>query len=283
MTGVISLLLILSISCVGALQSSTTSSDTGISVWDYSICAIQTLCMLGAAVMLFFVNAPYGKFANDKLAYSSLDIKLDGKIGFAIQEAPSSIVFAIVYFLYWDRVNPLNMVFFVLWEIHYIHRAFIYTFVRQKSCNQTNLSVVLMAFCFTGVNGYLTAKFALFENLEDSFSWTMLLIGIGLFIFGFLLNFQADEILLNLRKPGDKGYYIPLGWPYELVSCPNYLGEIIEWSGLFLAFRTLAGGAFVLNTCANLVPRAVSTHKWYLNKFGEKYPHQRKAIIPFLF
>lgn len=239
--------------------------------------------MLFAAVLLFFVNAPYGKFANDKLAFSKFDIKMDGKLGFAIQEAPSSIVFAIVYYLYWDRVSTMSLLYFVLWEIHYIHRAFIYTFFRQKSCNDTNLSVVAMAFCFTAINGYLTAKFALFENLQENTSAISLLVGVALFAFGFTLNYNADEILLNLRKPGDKGYYIPFGWPYKYVSCPNYLGEIIEWTGLFLAFRTLAGAAFVVNTCSNLVPRAVSTHKWYLNKFGDKYPRERTAIVPFLF
>ena len=39
----------------------------------------------------------------------------------------------------------------------------------------------------------------------------------------------------NLRKPGDKAYYIPRGGCFELVSGANFLGEIIEWFGFAIA------------------------------------------------
>ena len=38
---------------------------------------------------------------------------------------------------------------------------------------------------------------------------------------------------------------------------------------------------FFIWTIANLSPRALATHKWYLEKF-EEYPKNRKAIIPFI-
>jgi hypothetical protein len=66
-----------------------------------------------------------------------------------------------------------------------------------------------------------------------------------------------------------------------LVSCPNYLGEIIEWSGWALATWSLAGAAFALYTIANLAPRAVAYHRWYRESFND-YPPARRALLPFI-
>jgi 3-oxo-5-alpha-steroid 4-dehydrogenase 1 len=88
-------------------------------------------------------------------------------------------------------------------------------------------------------------------------------------------------VLRALRAPGERGYKIPKGGLYEWVSCPNYLGEMIEWTGWALATWSVAGLAFAVYTIANLAPRAVAHHRWYRMQFPE-YPPGRKAIIPFV-
>ncbi|KAJ6968797.1 steroid 5-alpha-reductase DET2 [Populus alba x Populus x berolinensis] len=57
---------------------------------------------------------------------------------------------------------------------------------------------------------------------------------------------------------------------------------IVEWFGWAVMTWSWAGFGFLLYTCANLVPRACANHKWYLEKFREDYPKNRKAVIPFL-
>jgi hypothetical protein len=44
------------------------------------------------------------------------------------------------------------------------------------------------------------------------------------------------------------------------VSCPNYLGEILEWIGWAIATWSLAGWVFAIWTMANLAPRAFTNH-----------------------
>jgi len=105
------------------------------------------------------------------------------------------------------------------------------------------------------------------------------LCGAALFVAGVVINVTADNTLLRLRRE-NRGYQIPRGGLYERVSCPNYLGEILEWTGWAVATWSLAGLAFALYTIANLAPRARAHHRWYRARFPE-YPSRRRALIPF--
>ena len=103
--------------------------------------------------------------------------------------------------------------------------------------------------------------------------------GTVLFLCGMLTNTRCDNILLNLRQPGDSSYKIPRGGLFELVSGANYTGEIMEWLGFTVAAGTLPAAAFAAYTFSNIAPRAHKHHLWYLEKF-EDYPKGRKAVIP---
>ena len=93
---------------------------------------------------------------------------------------------------------------------------------------------------------------------------------------------HSDNILLSLRKQGRTGYAIPDCGAFRYVSCPNYLGEILEWTGWAIATWSLGGLAFCVFTIANLVPRAFSNHRWYRDQFPD-YPPGRRALIPGVF
>ncbi|MHA1777308.1 MAG: 3-oxo-5-alpha-steroid 4-dehydrogenase, partial [Promethearchaeota archaeon] len=107
------------------------------------------------------------------------------------------------------------------------------------------------------------------------------IIGTIIWICGFIINIYSDYILRNLREPGENGYKIPYGGLFRFVSCPNYLGEILEWIGWAVLTWSISGLVFALWTIANLIPRAISHHRWYHQHF-EEYPQNRKAIIPFI-
>ncbi len=103
--------------------------------------------------------------------------------------------------------------------------------------------------------------------------------GAGVFLCGLALNIRSDNILLRLRTQGGPDYSIPRGGLFRHVSCPNYLGEILEWGGWALATWSMAGLGFFVYAAANLGPRALSNHRWYRERFAD-YPTDRKALIP---
>src|SRR5260221_167757 len=88
---------------------------------------------------------------------------------------------------------------------------------------------------------------------------------------------MESPALIALRKPGETGYRVPYGALHDLVANPNYLGEVIEWTGWAIATWSLAGASFALYTAANLVPRALANRDWLRERLPE-YPRRRRAI-----
>jgi protein-S-isoprenylcysteine O-methyltransferase Ste14 len=108
------------------------------------------------------------------------------------------------------------------------------------------------------------------------------IIGGIIFLAGFFINQAADKKLIDLRKGGRKGYFIPRGGLFDYISCPNFFGEILEWTGFALMAWNLPSLSFAVWTAANLIPRALDHHRWYNSYFKDEYPKKRKAVIPFV-
>ena len=69
--------------------------------------------------------------------------------------------------------------------------------------------------------------------------------GMIIFFTGFIINISSDNILFKLRKDGKGEYSIPNGKLFNYISCPNYLGEILEWLGWAIMVLSFAGFSFL--------------------------------------
>ncbi len=235
--------------------------------------------LLAAATMLLLhrFTAPYGRHVRRGWGPA-----LPDRIGWVAMESPAPLVFALLFALGRHRASPASWAFFGMWEAHYLHRAWIYPWTRRSRSRPMPLVIVGLGFSFNLVNAYLNGRYLF--SLSGGYPPTWLrdprfLAGLALFLAGFAINRQADHILHRLRRPGENGYRIPQGGFYRWVSCPNYLGEIAEWTGWALATWSLPGLAFAVWTAANLVPRAQAHHRWYREHFPD-YPPERKALLP---
>lgn len=108
------------------------------------------------------------------------------------------------------------------------------------------------------------------------------MVGSTVFALGMWLNITSDNILMSLRDVHGPGYHVPQRGLFKRVSCPNYLGEILEWVGWAIATWSLVGLSFAVWTVANLAPRARAHHTWYRETFPD-YPAERRALIPFVY
>eukprot|EP00977_Amphora_coffeiformis_P012168 scaffold2992_cov214-Amphora_coffeaeformis.AAC.50 len=182
-----------------------------------------------------------------------------------------------------------NYILLGFFTLHYLRRTIWYPWrMMSLQAKPVPLGIILSAMSYTSVNGYLQCQSLLafhrfpLPSYGSTTAYHLVTFGGGLVmaLAGMIINAQTDAALCRLRSLG-KGYQIPRGyWLFDYVSCPHYLGEILEWLGFFVACPTLVTASFVAFTASNLIPRAVQQHAWYQNKFGESYPAHRKAWLP---
>jgi len=228
-------------------------------------------------VVLFFVSAPYGRFSRGGWGPA-----ISSRFAWFVMEAPASLLVAFIMVFEMD-LSAVTLVFLLIWQLHYFHRVFIYPF-SLRGTRTTPVVIILMAVLFNSINAYLIGYHFVFHGDQYELAWLAsptFIIGVILYATGYVITKRSDAILRNLRDPGEDGYKVPHGFLYQYVSCPNYLGEIIQWGGWALLTWSTAGLVFLIWTMANLVPRAIAHHKWYGETFPD-YPEKRRALVPFL-
>lgn len=227
--------------------------------------------------LLLFVTAPFGR--HTKTSWGPM---INNRWAWFIMEIPSPLAFSLCFFLLGGNSSSVAYLLWSLWLFHYINRSIIYPIRQRDNKKKMPLVVTFSAIFFNVVNGFMNGY--AFSMVQYDISWwfsPFFIIGAILFTVGMVINWQSDHILLHLRQPGETHYRIPYGGFFRWVSCPNLMGETIEWIGFALMASHLGAWAFAIWTAANLLPRAWKHHQWYLKKF-EDYPKQRKAVIPFV-
>ena len=227
-------------------------------------------------IYLFFESAPYGRHIKD-----GWGVKISARLGWIVMESPCVFLMILYAILVYDQLKNYHIIFLILWLTHYIHRTLIYPFAIKMTNPYMPISIAASAFFFNIINVSIQA-YGIFYFTQFSQDWLVsntFMIGLSLFLIGMYINIKSDYIMINLKKEKGSGYHIPNSFLYKYLSAPNYFGEIIEWLGWAVLTWSISGLVFLIWVIANLFPRAISHHKWYLNKF-EDYPKNRKAIIP---
>ena len=221
--------------------------------------------------------APYGRHLREGWGPT-----VPERLGWIIMESPSVVFFAGVFAMGARRHDAAPLVLLALWELHYLQRTLVFP-LRMRAGRPMPILIPALATSFNFLNSWNNARWISNAGTYPP-EWLTdprFLLGALLFFIGFAINLSLDRILFALRGPGEQGYRVPHGGLYRWVSCPNYLGETLEWFGWALASWSFAGLAFALYTVANLVPRALQHHRWYRAQFAD-YPAGRKAIVPYL-
>jgi steroid 5-alpha reductase family enzyme len=196
-------------------------------------------------------------------------------MGWLIMELPALIIVPLMFLLSGSEMW-LHMLLTGMWLLHYIHRTLIFPFLMRTKGKRMPISIVIMAVVFNLINGVLVSSMFWAAPNEHTL---LVIVGVLIFAIGMYVNMRSDYYLISLRTSNKDSYQIPKGFLFEKISCPNHFGEILEWAGFACVAWHVGPLLFLIWTAANLIPRALSHHKWY-KRYFEEYPTNRKAIMP---
>lgn len=244
--------------------------------------AVMAFIAVIVFVVLYFVKAGYGMFLDKKWG-----VPISNKLAWIMMEAPVFIIMTLLWYNSSRRWEPVPLLFFIFFQLHYFQRSFIFPFL-IKGKNKMPVGIMLMGILFNLINGYMQGEWIFHLSPAGLYTKGWLLspqfcIGTVLFFSGMIVNIQSDHIIRNLRKPGDSKHYLPEKGLFRYVTSANYFGEIVEWIGFALLTWSLSGVVFAWWTMANLIPRANTIYIKYKEEFGKDALNRKKRVIPFLY
>ncbi|KAL4235530.1 hypothetical protein ACF0H5_003927 [Mactra antiquata] len=240
--------------------------------------------------------APYGKHESNDGNWGPM---IHQRLGHMFSDAlPGVLMFILVFVFYGNVKEVLNYIFLGLWLLHYVHRGILHPLLMRYRSKQVAIGITLGGFFPNCLFHFINADFIGNAKYPSNYLYDpRFIIGVIIYIFGYIINRWADSKLRSLREMkgetgnfdspvttgnGCTGYYIPYGGFFELISCPNYFGELVEWFGWTVATWSPAGLVWTLFGAATFIPRSWHNHKWYQQMF-ENYPSNRKALIPWIY
>lgn len=258
---------------------------------------IYLYVMIGLAavvfVSLYFVDASYGAFTTNKWGKT-----INNKLAWFLMEFPIFLAMLIIWLASPHRFETVPMVFLLIFEIHYFQRSLIFPWLMKGKKSQMSLSIMFTGIAFNILNAVMQGYWIFFESFNCNYTvlgysytdiaWLrspQFIIGLCIFILGFIVNLRSDYIIRHLRKSDDDNkHYLPSGFLFDYVTSANYLGELLEWLGFAILTWSLSGLVFFIWTFANLVPRANAIYKRYQKEFPEEMRQRHlKRVFPFIY
>jgi very-long-chain enoyl-CoA reductase len=108
------------------------------------------------------------------------------------------------------------------------------------------------------------------------------MLGVAIYLFGEISNFKTHLTLSNLRSPGGTERAIPKGYGFGLVTCPNYLFELIAWTGVAIVNKSLATVLFGIVSGAQMYQWAIKKEKALRTEFPDTYRKKKYVLFPSL-
>jgi len=225
--------------------------------WDifYYICVVIILVNMAMGwTVLLGTPIYYGR-----LSRSFSKVQFDPKLAWFLFEVPN-LLWALYFLVFKNASVSLGLLLFV---VHYFNRDILYP-LSLKTTTKVPLEIVISCIVFTFANGYLQC----FGSQKPSSPNRLLqIVGILVFGVGIWINIKSDKMLQQAKErsastdpTGKNKYVVVRGFLFDLVSSPNYFGEIIEWFGYWMVCQHAEALLFALSTLDILTPGAIKRH-----------------------
>ncbi|TLD32918.1 hypothetical protein PspLS_00910 [Pyricularia sp. CBS 133598] len=191
-------------------------------------------------------------------------------------------------------LTTIQQLSFALFIIHFMKREVETVFVHRFAAN-TMPFFALFRNCFLyWVSAGLACSFVfyapanyslfggvpLFQDIARSELSVIDYLGVALFVYGELCNGIVHLHLANLRAPGTTEKGIPSCVGSSLVTCPNYMFEVIAWVGMIMVSRSWATVITIVMGGYYMMIWSIQKERALRQLFPDKYKKKRYTMLP---
>jgi very-long-chain enoyl-CoA reductase len=180
-------------------------------------------------------------------------------------------------------MTSVQWLVFALFQLHYIKRELETMYLHKFSLNTMPAWNIFRNSFFYWIPGGLLAALHIYApgsisardhiNLLDY-------VGIALWFNGELGNYIVHAHLASLRKPGGTERGIPNTVGSDLVTCPNYMFEVISWIGVIIISRSFMVVIFIFFGILYMRGWSRGKEKALRQQFGDRYKKKRYTMLP---
>ncbi|KXJ97193.1 3-oxo-5-alpha-steroid 4-dehydrogenase-domain-containing protein [Microdochium bolleyi] len=172
---------------------------------------------------------------------------------------------------------------FAMIMLHFLKREYETVFVHKFSASTMPVANIFWNSLFYWAAAGALGAFEVYAPFSPAANATEPLttyLGITLFLFGQIGNFRIHKYLSGLRKPGETERKLPQGFTFQLVTCPNYMFEVIAWAGIIVTTRSPSLIFFISIGMYYMWTWGWGKEKAYRKQFGDKYKKKRSVMLP---
>ncbi|KAF3924356.1 hypothetical protein AA313_de0200940 [Arthrobotrys entomopaga] len=184
------------------------------------------------------------------------------------------------------RTTPITTTQYIICTmivLHFIKRELETLFVHRFSSATMPIPFLIRNTLYYWTEGGLWLAYFLYLPTKTETPNYLLYPGLAIWIFAQLSNAKTHLTLRDLRRPGSADRGIPVGYGFSLVTCPNYMFEVLGW----FAVAMISG--WKISAVVFWLSGLYIQHKWagqkerrYRKEFGDRYKKKSGVIIPFL-
>ena len=180
---------------------------------------VMAVLAAGVYVALHFFEAGYGYLFNPKYGPP-----IPNKAGWIMMESPVFIAMCVLWLMSGRTWEAGPLALFVLFQAHYLQRAFIFPLLLRGE-SKMPLGIVVMGMAFNTLNALMQGGWIFYVSPEgyyaDWFAKPYIYVGGAMFLAGMAVNLHSDHMIRNLRKPCYTRHYIPAGGCSDMSRRPT--------------------------------------------------------------
>lgn len=180
-------------------------------------------------------------------------------------------------------LSPTQWLTFGMVILHFVKREVETLFVHKFSANTMPVfNIFKNSFFYWAVSGLLCA-YCIYSptSLAATADQPVIdLVGTAIYLFGEVGNALVHLYLASLRSAGGTERKIPRGYGFDIVTCPNYMFEVLSWVGMIVASRDWSVAAFIAMGTFQMSTWAKGKERAYRKEFGDKYKKKRFVMLP---